>query len=464
MATQGLKPARIRMGMARRFGLSEADMPTLRQIDQLAYGPDVSDTNPFSFGWERDGRRKPDVGNGSDEKPFLVGLTTKRLLHNAARDPGTFVLHMDATFKLNQVAYPVIVCRVSDRCRSFHLVALFITLQRLERLYLLVKYVMADAEAGQQNAVNQVFGVDSDYVYLMCFYHVMAKVHEKLKGIPDSLYKVVVADIYDLHFASSKEVYDEQMQIALETWSSQEQLAGFRSYFNNIWMKSEFWRWQCFHTLSGYATTNNPVEQFNRLIKRNYTLRTKHKIGTLLQLLADCCGHQSVTPRTFKIMPDSSQQLKARVKDFRQRDLLVDMTPKRTSIDFLLVSPNPDVVRVLSRGCHRVYLPELGRSREVAPVSAQMGSNYGRMKPEGHPEGGWNVDVTTMSCGCKYHFKFAVCIHVLFALQVKPYTGLDGKRTLVDRSASRKRRRTRTGSARVPAGRPRTNGHALTTD
>ncbi|ETI40896.1 hypothetical protein F443_13826 [Phytophthora nicotianae P1569] len=94
-----------------------------------------------------------------------------------ARDPGTYVFHMDATFKLNQVAYHVIVCGVSDRCRSFHLVALFITSQRLERLYvkalsslhrvftavtgqqLLVKYVMADAEAGQQNAVNQVFGV-----------------------------------------------------------------------------------------------------------------------------------------------------------------------------------------------------------------------------------------------------------------------------------------------------------------
>ncbi|ETP52592.1 hypothetical protein F442_02421 [Phytophthora nicotianae P10297] len=114
-------------------------------------------------------------------------------------------------------------------------------------------------------------------------------------------------------------------------------------------------------------------------------------------------------------MPDASQQLKARVKDFRQRDLLVDMTPKRTSIEFLLVSPNPDVVRELSRGCHRVYLPELGRSREVAPVSAQMGSNYARMETEGQCEGGWNVDINH-------------------------YTGLDGKRTLVNRSVSRKRR------------------------
>ncbi|KAG4250772.1 hypothetical protein PC116_g1492 [Phytophthora cactorum] len=233
----------------------------------------------------------------------------------------------------------------------------------------------------------------------MCFYHVMAKVHEKLKGIPDSLCERVVADIYDLHFASSKEVYDEQMKIVLEKWSREGQLVGFRSYFNNIWMKSEFWRWQCFHTPSGDATTNNPVEQFNRLIMCDYTLRTKHKIGTLLQLLANCCGHQSVTPRTFKDQPDASQQLKARVKDFHQRDLLQDMTPKRTSIEFLLVSPNPDVVRVLSRGCHRVYLPELGRSREVAPVSAQMGSNYARMETKGQPEGGWSVDVTAMSCG-----------------------------------------------------------------
>ncbi|ETO73217.1 hypothetical protein F444_10819 [Phytophthora nicotianae P1976] len=75
MATQGLKPARIRNGMARRFGLTEKEMPTLRQvqwfvssyskknlhrnddydeilsqIEQLAYGPTVSDMKPFSFG------------------------------------------------------------------------------------------------------------------------------------------------------------------------------------------------------------------------------------------------------------------------------------------------------------------------------------------------------------------------------------------------------------------------------
>ncbi|ETI48607.1 hypothetical protein F443_07388 [Phytophthora nicotianae P1569] len=204
MVTQGLKPSRIRNGMARRFGFTESGLPTLRQvqwfvssyskknlhrnddygeilsqIDQLAYGPTVSDTNPFSFGWKRDGRGKPDGGNGYDEKPYLVGLTTKRLLLNAARDPESFVFHVDATFKLNQVGYPVIVCGISDKCRSFHLMALFITSQRLEDIYvtvltelrrifasvsggrqLVVKFVMVDAEAAQQNAEVRVFGAD----------------------------------------------------------------------------------------------------------------------------------------------------------------------------------------------------------------------------------------------------------------------------------------------------------------
>ncbi|ETN23726.1 hypothetical protein PPTG_00257 [Phytophthora nicotianae INRA-310] len=421
MATQGLKPSRIRNGMARRFGLTESELPTLRQVQ-----------------WFVSSYSKKNLHRNDDYDQILsqidqlayVGLTTKRLLLNAARDPEAFVFHMDATFKLNQVGYPVIVCGISDKCRSFHLMALFITSQRLEDIYatvltelrrifasvsggrqLVVKFVMADAEAAQQNKVVRVFGDGG-----------------RLRPA----------------FAASQDVYDEQVKPILTSWSDEEQMVWFRGYFERTWVTSAFWLWQCFHTPSRYATTNNPVEQFNRLIKCDYTLRTKHKIGTLIQLLADCCGHQSVTPRIFKESPEATQQLNARVKDFRRRDLLVGMTPSRSSIDFLLVSPNPDVVRVLSRGCERVYLPELGRSREVGPVSAQMEVNYARMEVAGQPEGGWNVDLSTNSCGCKYYFKFAVCIHVIFALQIKSYTGLDGKRTLVNRSVSRKRRRSST--------------------
>ncbi|POM64763.1 Hypothetical protein PHPALM_19672 [Phytophthora palmivora] len=345
LAAQGLKPARIRMSMVRPCELSEAEMTSLHQVQWfasnftkrnlhrngdydgiLAQIEELGFRHTAVFVWIGcDARGDPSIDQGSDEKPLLVGLTTKRLLLNAARDPATFVFHMDATFKLNQVAYPVIVCGVSDRCRSFHLVALLITSQRLETLYakalvalrkiftavtnqkLLFKYVMADATAAQQNAVAEVFGMDSDFVYLLCFYHVMAKVHEKLKGVPDTLCEYVVTDIYDLHFC-----FLSSFGKVLARWKSDERLMRFETYFNSVWVTSVFSRWQCFHTPSGYAATNNP----------------------------------SLTPRVFKEVPDAIQQLKARVKDFRQRELLVDITPSRSSIEFLLVSLNTNAVLV----------------------------------------------------------------------------------------------------------------------
>lgn len=69
---------------------------------------------------------KPEVGNGTDRSPFIVGISSKMLLRHADRDPATFVLHVDATYKLSQVGYPVVVVGISDKARQFHLLAVFI--------------------------------------------------------------------------------------------------------------------------------------------------------------------------------------------------------------------------------------------------------------------------------------------------------------------------------------------------
>ncbi|ETL45210.1 hypothetical protein L916_04642 [Phytophthora nicotianae] len=90
---------------------------------------------------------------------------------------------------------------------------------------------MADAEAAQQNAVIRVFGADCEFVYLMCFFHVMAKVHEKRKSVPDRLRDQAMADVYDLLFAASQDVYDEQVKTILTSWSDEEQMVWFRGYF-----------------------------------------------------------------------------------------------------------------------------------------------------------------------------------------------------------------------------------------
>ncbi|KAG3219729.1 hypothetical protein PC129_g9487 [Phytophthora cactorum] len=83
--------------------------------------------------------------------------------------------------------------------RAFHLLALFLPSQRkeehytemfaaLNRIYrqvigkpLVVEKVMGDADAAQLNGVTQGFGGSAQLKYLMCFYHVVAKVVERTR-------------------------------------------------------------------------------------------------------------------------------------------------------------------------------------------------------------------------------------------------------------------------------------------
>jgi hypothetical protein len=97
-------------------------------------------------------------------------------LRNADRDPGSFILHIDATYKLSQVGYLVVVVGVSDRSRQFHLVAVFVVSQEtqeqytellssLRRVYelvtgkeLCVQFAMGDADLAQWAALQNAFG------------------------------------------------------------------------------------------------------------------------------------------------------------------------------------------------------------------------------------------------------------------------------------------------------------------
>ncbi|KAG6616967.1 uncharacterized protein IUM83_04581 [Phytophthora cinnamomi] len=166
MADQGLKPARIRTGLMRKFELRTEVLPPLKTVQRLHQECDA-----FTFTWRTDMEGIPYVGNGADSNPFLVGVTSKALIRQADRDSASFVLHIDATFKLNQVDYPVFVVGISDRRRAFHLLAIFVSSQRQEmhfaealmdlwRIYtqvtgkqLAVRYAMGDADDAQHNAV-----------------------------------------------------------------------------------------------------------------------------------------------------------------------------------------------------------------------------------------------------------------------------------------------------------------------
>lgn len=98
---------------------------------------------------------------------------------------------MDATFKLTKRKFPLFVCGVSDKARSFHPVAFFIVSQRTEAQYsaalaavseqylrvvgrpMRIKTFMADVEDAQFNGFTNDISSVMKASYLMCFFHVV---------------------------------------------------------------------------------------------------------------------------------------------------------------------------------------------------------------------------------------------------------------------------------------------------
>jgi len=491
LARENLMPLRIRHALGRKFDHRPAALPSLCSVQNIvhhfrrtrlggndkrkaiveavrasAFSGREGDHDAFTFTSAYDTSGLPEIGNGADARPFLVGMTTKALLRNAARDVSTFVLHLDATFKLNSVGYPVLVCGITDATRTFHLVALFITSQlqyehfeaalvALRRVYARVngaewqvKFVCGDADKAQHKAFRSVFA-ECSFTYIMCFYHVVAKLRERTRGLSSELSTLVYKGIYDLHFAQSKSEYVDQKAAMLKEWAGHADLTAFAKYVKSQWLEGNFSNWQCFLTPPGYATTNNPVEQFNRALKRDYTHHRQLKMGLLLAQLLACCGHRSMALPRFALVPACSTTLQTRTRGLRRRGLLSENVVTRSSIDFLLGDADPELVHVRALPPVRTFVPELNRAREDMAISAQFGVHYARMEIEGQPRTGWPVDLRAAYCPCKYHFKMGYCCHLLFAQQSRSVVDESGDEILVNRKRVRN------------AGRPQSIGHAL---
>ncbi|ETP06846.1 hypothetical protein F441_16818 [Phytophthora nicotianae CJ01A1] len=71
-------------------------------VHKRAYTGLEAMTESFTFGWQIDNAGKSVRGNGSDDKPFIVELSTKALVVRLMVPPESFILHLDATYKMIQ--------------------------------------------------------------------------------------------------------------------------------------------------------------------------------------------------------------------------------------------------------------------------------------------------------------------------------------------------------------------------
>ncbi|KAE9265846.1 hypothetical protein PR003_g32329, partial [Phytophthora rubi] len=412
-----------------RLGGSDDLDAVRKKIRDAAFTGGEEETAAFTFTSRSDRNGNASTGNGSDRDPFVVGVSSKKLLRRADRDPESFIFHMDATYKLTQVGYPVVVVGISDRARRFHLLAIFIVSQQQQQHHaevlellrcvfeavtekpLRVRYVMGDADAAQWNAVHEVLARDNDLMFLMCYFHVAKKIYEKTRGMLPDTAASVMTDLHELHFSTCEESFHQKLAEVQESWAKPPGQARFSAYFSKTWLDDRFKRWQCFHTPGGYATTNNPCETFNAAIKRDVTLRRKLKVGALLPQIMTLCASEGMLPRPFEVQVTPDARLVRRVKAMARAGLLSLHSATRGSISFILCDAeeesSSDIVRVVGRPSPRIYDDLRKRTVEDLPVSAQLNKLTARMETLGMPSDGWEVDMETLTCPCQYWGKFA---------------------------------------------------------
>lgn len=89
---------------------------------------------------------------------------------------------------------------------------------------------MVDADEAQLNGVEEVFASSiggAKPVGLRCYFHVLAKVHEKTRALEPLLDARVMRDIADLHFTATAGAYSEKKAKLLSDWEGDTRLTAF---------------------------------------------------------------------------------------------------------------------------------------------------------------------------------------------------------------------------------------------
>ncbi|KAE9045088.1 hypothetical protein PR003_g7108 [Phytophthora rubi] len=181
---------------------------------------------------------------------------------------------------------------------------------------------------------------------------------------------MVLRHVHELHFSRNEDEYDVQLA-------------------------------ECFHTPSGFATTNNPCETYNASLKRDVTLRRKLKVGALMDRLLILCQAESVRALPILTAPACDDRLVRRSNALAHAGLLRECRPCHNSVAFLLGNTADEEIRkitnVIALPAPKIYDVHEKRSREDLPVTARLGVESARMEHLDMPLTGWEVDLAARS-------------------------------------------------------------------
>ncbi|KAJ0392968.1 hypothetical protein P43SY_007455 [Pythium insidiosum] len=193
------------------------------------YHAQLQEDAAFGFGFPTSESGQPSLSTGL-KTPVVIGFASKHSIRNL-RHAEQYPFHVDATFKINTARFPSIIMGISDMRRQFRPVAYFIVSNPRQP-------VLETVFRETFRMYRTVTGKTARLVYIM-----------------------VDAD------RAQRNAIDQIVAEELKP--------------------------RCFMTPPDYAKTNNPVETFNKEIKRDYSLRSLVSVNAQAQAFLDMCYHRA---------------------------------------------------------------------------------------------------------------------------------------------------------------------------
>jgi SWIM zinc finger len=231
---------------------------------------------------------------------FQIIFSTKRLLRLAQHARN---VHVDGTYKLVYQGYPVLIIGFSDASRSFHPIALSLSMkERLcdyHHLFTVISasihelfgdvfsyrpnVLISDASAAIKGAFR-AWCEDVDKKEIVCWAHVYRNI-EKHKHLcsDETIRNNILTDVKVLQLCSSPEIFAAVAKLFLKKYQSLSSAIDFITYIDNSWLKQNC-TW-----FEGYSldnpSTNNCLEATNNNIKREHTLRKRLGLDDFFQVV-----------------------------------------------------------------------------------------------------------------------------------------------------------------------------------
>lgn len=334
-----------------------------------------------------------------------------------------FYSFSDATYKVNEHDYPLILVGGIDVNQKFHLLAFSVTTREETSNYKFLFETLRDSVKKQQlkdlkpdilvadgaGAIAAGFKEtfdDNETIIVMCYFHVIKNV----KKMMASKYPVkqddrdkVLKDIGKIHNSHSKVVFDRSIHLFSEKWTRE--YADFCKYFVDVWhVKHPGW-YNGF--LPKCPSTNNGTEGFNSALKRNHTYRELMPLGAL-------------NIELFRLL--RSKSLKYETKNI-PKEITIEVDLWITAIDWK-TKLNRSISVAINSTKTTYYVPStISISNDIFLTSDSV-KIYNEMEAADFDDfmhlmsSMWRIDINTAdfensTCSCPQWVSQGICKHVI---------------------------------------------------